>query len=119
MRIIDGDALKEKIMQSLKACEEWQNDCSALLNTTDYYRAKQGVQTFQMCIAFLENQPTIEERRNGEWIVAEDGMIHCTVCEKIPTNKIMDRVKTLYYINPLNMNFCPNCGADMRGEQDD
>ena len=103
MRIIDGDALKEKIMKSLKACEEWQNDCSALLNTTDYYRAKQGVQTFQMCIAFLEKQPTIEERKKGKWIhkkITEDLHVtgQCSVCKE---RRIID-------------NFCPNCGAKMR-----
>lgn len=113
MRLIDGDALKEKIMQSLKACEEWQNDCSALLNITDYYRAEQGVQTFQMCIAFLENQPTIEERRKGKWIVFSPpddlhcGLVECPFCEEE------------LIAEPNEYNFCPNCGADMRERRED
>ena len=60
----------------------------------------------------IDNTPTIEERPQGEWldVVCEHGCFFhgtCSVC-KIRND-----------IPPLGMaNFCPNCGADMRGDKD-
>ena len=60
----------------------------------------------------IEHAPTIEpERKTGKWI--HDGYdfphgvdwIHCSVCGKCGINVPADLT-----------NFCPNCGADMRGE---
>ena len=56
--------------------------------------------------------PTIEpERKKGAWI-NEGRIIRCNKC------------KTGYAVvkgmkSALTYKFCPNCGADMRGEQDD
>ena len=47
----------------------------------------------------------------GEWIVnydedcPQDGIFKCSICGQIIS------VET-----PIPLNFCPNCGADMRGE---
>ena len=52
----------------------------------------------------IERQPTIEERKTGKWIYAPTeplGYI-CSECKK----------------GCCRYNFCPNCGADMRGEQE-
>lgn len=54
------------------------------------------------------------ERKKGKWITtrtwAHDGEIYCDQCESdAPTEGDYRQVKT---------NFCPNCGADMRGEQE-
>lgn len=64
----------------------------------------------------LENAPTIEERKNvrGEWKeVAERGL-----CD-------LRRCSNCGHIEPVGLemitpkpNFCPNCGADMRGEEE-
>ena len=65
--------------------------------------------------------PTIEPKR-GAWeeketfhngdddpIIEEWQSARCSVCHKYHTTPYM------YYFN--NYNFCPNCGADMRGRE--
>ena len=42
----------------------------------------------------------------GEWIICSDGYYpYCSVCKNEPQGMVMT-------------DFCPNCGADMRGEQE-
>ena len=43
------------------------------------------------------------ERPHGEWINHEEGYNICPLCK---------------YKTAFSYNFCPNCGADMRGEED-
>lgn len=53
--------------------------------------------------------PTIEKRKEGHWIkhiddiFPADSMIECSVCHEEQYTTIDD-------------NFCPNCGARMKGE---
>ena len=60
--------------------------------------------------------PTIEERKSGRWIDAvlpnDNGGLPVQVCDQCNT------FFPLAYTGGGH-NFCPNCGADMRGEQDD
>lgn len=52
------------------------------------------------------------ERKKGEWIV-DDEFIDCSVCRREKWSRIPygDLVRRFRY--------CPNCGADMRGETDE
>lgn len=63
---------------------------------------------------FTEQLPSAQpERKKGRWIDQDDGAyypVECSECRKIP---LFD-VDGDYRLS----NFCPNCGADMRGEQD-
>lgn len=60
----------------------------------------------------MDKMPTIEtEREKGAWI-NEGRIIRCNKC------------KTGYAVvkgmkSALTYNFCPNCGADMRGDKDE
>lgn len=64
----------------------------------------------------IEDAPTAEpERKKGRWI--DDGTYgdyhphhawHCSECEE-----------SVIEINTPWFKFCPNCGADLRGEPDD
>lgn len=64
--------------------------------------------------------PTLfnRERKTGHWIIDGEGMLHCSACAEIPVNRIRDTFKVVYDIHPLKMNYCPNCGVRMVGEQE-
>ena len=51
------------------------------------------------------------ERKRGRWISYRCDMYECSECGYIYT-ELTDRHK-------CGANYCPNCGEDMRGEQDD
>jgi len=64
----------------------------------------------------VEELPSAQpERKKGEWIPAFDGKFtggaywfSCSNCKRIVPD-----------VRNGGWNYCPNCGADMRGEQDD
>ena len=87
MRLIDADELKEYIHNQ---------DGRPFIGITIG-------EAFQMMV---DEQPTIEERKTGKWLFpyGDKKYKRCSVCERD------------YYSIPYNSNFCPNCGADMRGE---
>lgn len=72
-----------------------------------------GGQENRSAIRIIMELPSAECNR-GEWIVLydedspQDGMWKCSICNYI---RLIDD------ISPTN--FCPNCGADMRGEEDE
>lgn len=90
MRMIDADALIEKLDAEPESGYYSPHDVISLLTT----------------------QPVVEERKTGKWI--HDGYnfshgndwIHCSECGKRGINVPADLT-----------NFCPNCGADMRGDE--
>lgn len=72
---------------------------------------KARVDEMDKCIAEVINAPIIEpERKKGAWI-NEGRKIRCSKC-KIGYATVKGMKSALTY------NFCPNCGADMRGERD-
>ena len=90
MRLIDADALIEAL------------DSFILDETTDIHG--------DTVREILERLPTIEERKTGKWVI-DDEYIDCSVCRhdkwsRVPFEALVKRFK-----------FCPNCGADMRGER--
>ena len=63
----------------------------------------------------ITGMPTIEpERKKGKWIAVDDYF-----------NRISGRCSAcgweahMYEDDVVGMNYCPNCGADMRGDQDE
>lgn len=50
--------------------------------------------------------PAQHERKKGKWKINKDGNWACPFCEFDP-----------YHDNMKGMNYCPNCGADMRGKE--
>ena len=55
-----------------------------------------------LIIGVIEELPSAEPKK-GKWIEDEYGIRHCCYCNCIN--------------NTVYRNFCPNCGADMRGEE--
>lgn len=79
MRLIDADALKDKILFGAFGM---------------YYDAYD-----------VQEMPTIDPeslRPKGQWVWCENGGYHCPACYK--------RFGVVF-----DNNYCPNCGADMRG----
>ncbi len=58
----------------------------------------------------IDEQPTIEERKEGTWIKEYWNCEHTRKCSAC---NITQTVTT--YRGKVNFNFCPYCGADMRG----
>lgn len=79
-------------------------------------------ETVQRCIEVLSNAQTIDAEpvRHGKWIETEENhgfddevrnkALACSVC------RVAFRISD--YAQIEDFRYCPNCGADMRGEQD-
>ena len=62
-------------------------------------------------MAFASAEP---ERKKGVWICTDDDIFNCSECDfEIDATGCIDPMEYL-----KTYNFCPNCGADMRGEQE-
>lgn len=102
MRLIDADALEARMYHDAfevdSDMQKWDSGC--------WIR-------YKMFENAIEEAPTIEERKKGKWIIEPHtkGMyIHrCSECMKVLMLSPTDQPK---------YNYCPNCGADMRGEND-
>jgi ribosomal protein L32 len=92
MRCIDADALEK---------EGWRLHRTIRVDKhTDEYQTKP-----------LKQVPTIEpERKKGKWID------YHTTCSECGWQMIDDVIESP---NMVAFNFCPNCGADMRGDADE
>lgn len=113
MRLIDADRLIDDLKHDV-AIDQDSLDYEEL---TDSNREK--IQFDKDCkqnaIDLLQNAPTIEpERKKGKWLHKSKQLAalntawwyECLICG-------------YHAFNGMRTDFCPNCGADMRGEQDD
>jgi len=90
MRLIDADALLEKLGESLRAVKG---------GTKWMMGTQQGLEN---AIVMVKEAPTVDAEivRHGEWV---NGM-QCSKCKQVDTTK---------------PNYCPNCGARMDGGKKD
>lgn len=61
-----------------------------------------------LCEEAVRNQPYAQtERKKGAWILKPNiyGVAYCSECD--------------YELHTDNTNYCPNCGADMRGRREE
>ena len=96
-RAIDADALMKAMYHRAFETDGdtmWQSGCWVRYRTIE--------QT-------VKEQPTIEpKRKTGKWIYNSPVTMKCNQCGLVIKDWDWHRFKC-----------CPNCGADMRGEQDD
>lgn len=70
----------------------WEYDCKSLQPMKE---------AITLAIKSLENEP-----KKGKWITKNMGYLLFEECDQCHCN-----------VGTINMNFCPNCGADMRGDK--
>ena len=69
-------------------------------------------------LQMIADQDTIEpERKKGKWEITDayPHNVHCSICHK----KFAQTHWVVWEDGSLPRNYCPNCGADMRGEEDE
>lgn len=108
MRLIDADAFKEYMRDALEKTRNCFRD-----------NGKWAEEVTEEFCKDIDEQPTIEERKKGEWIKVDKNniffvphILQCSIC-----GDILDK----YGVNAGrgDANYCPHCGADMRGERDE
>lgn len=106
--LIDRQAAIDAIMELVRfdTVEELRDHCKQ--RTCMYW--SDGVLD---AIDAISVMPSAQSERKKEWWTkacdVDDGRVKCTGCFKT-----YDWTSQAQYYN-----YCPNCGADMRGEQDD
>jgi len=110
-RLIDADDLKQ--LHGMKDdCADCEKEIKGKVKSCEYDR----VYTLMDFCGWIDDMPTIEpERKTGRWKfygretwVRDDGkpvFIQCSECNATVINN-----------GSAEWNFCPVCGADMRGE---
>lgn len=58
------------------------------------------------------------ERMKGRWNFIGDNMFECTCCGVVYTTQQLDGLRN-YDTDPYAPKFCSNCGADMRGRENE
>lgn len=59
-----------------------------------------------------------QERKTGEWNFIGDNMFECSCCGVAYTTMQLNSLRN-YDTDPYAPKFCPNCGADMGGKQNE
>ena len=92
---------KQHLMDFLDGCiEEEKGNRSQII-----------VEAIKMTVERMPSADVVE-RKTGKWIDVDDYIISgsCSAC---------GWQAHLYEDDVVGMNFCPNCGADMRGREDE
>lgn len=80
-------------------------DCISMIDTSHPYDDKEDI--LEQVLSTIDYQPTVDAKPivRGKWIHDINNMYGCSICMNRET------------MSPKKMkNFCPNCGAAMKGE---
>ena len=114
MRLIDADALKDKLQQHHDFyVMAWGGFGKMPIGE------KKRVDEITNCIAEVVNAPTIDAVSvvRGEWIVYEGGWKDLDYYPPKCKCNQCGYEEGLYILHAKPTNYCPNCGAKMDGER--
>ena len=100
MRLIDADALIEDI-------------CESLNQMTNIGISVDGEWLWGKLNDALEHAPTIEERKTGMWLKGDEMPDY----PRVPYKSWETYCSACRSQTEMETDYCPNCGADMRGEE--
>lgn len=108
MRLIDADAYAAEMKTRQDACKEILYAAEKDGNDEVYDRMNCAFGVFVEAKLTLDAMPTIDAVPvvHGEWIYEQRGKwiyAKCNLCGKV---------------QDVRSNYCPNCGAKMKGEQE-
>lgn len=89
---------------------EWCTDCK------EYDSEKHHCPRYNRVIREALNGA--EPRKPGRWSFIGENMFECTSCGVVYTTNQLNSLRN-YDTDPYAPRFCPSCGADMRGEQNE
>ena len=69
------------------------------------------------CAEYIALRDLPSAQKKGHWNFVGDNLFECTCCGKMYTTQQLNGLR-VYDKDPYCPFFCPNCGADMRGEDD-
>jgi formamidopyrimidine-DNA glycosylase len=92
MRLIDAEKTKACIQNVVEHLAEAGNEVMAV--------------ALSFAIEMIDNAKTIDPVKHGKWENVGHVYHRCSVCKQ-----------DIHSYTALNAYFCPNCGADMRGDQ--
>ena len=101
MRLIDADALIPLI--KMGECNMYD----------EYCQGRNG--GIEFAVEQVKQMPTVEERKKGEWIDGSDERF--VKCSKYGMETTRNELRGIALFGKEEPNYCPNCGADMRGGQ--
>ena len=107
MRLIDADALKkafkvEELYWGKRIINEIDN------NPTVEFTEEQAIDKLHETGWLIRHDKEMTERPQGEWITHQTGYLIWEECNQCHAQ-----------VGTVGMNFCPNCGADMRGDKNE
>lgn len=110
---------KMKFFQGQRAGRELWNDKPFEVQEQDLESFNKGIETIRKYILQLEEQPPVEPVR-GKWIIEDKGLATNANTWKVERKFSYKCNMCGYHTGNQGkyFNFCPECGADMRGEKE-
>ena len=98
----------EQAIQMLKPMQMMMRDQHGCPISDAYFALGKAIEA-------LEQKADAVERKKGKWDFIGFQMFRCTACKHVFSQDSLEGWRTYTY-EPTFPKFCPNCGAEMRGE---
>lgn len=101
----------DRLISLQAAIDEWKNDFRDYVNALDLPR-----DDYNGIMEYIDELPFAQpERKKGKWNFIGDQMFECTECGTCYTQGQFHQMRVRITDSEFPK-FCPNCGADMKGD---